>query len=75
MVMGHTVQHDGKVHSRCDGKAILIDVGISKAYGRHRAALEIIGDKVVAINNGERIEIKTTGKRWSSKLGVVREEL
>ncbi|KAI9289302.1 Metallo-dependent phosphatase-like protein [Umbelopsis sp. AD052] len=75
MVMGHTVQRDGKVHSRCDGKAILIDVGISKAYGRHRAALEIIGDKVVAINNGKRTEIKTTGKKWPSKLATLREEL
>ncbi|KAG2186220.1 hypothetical protein INT43_002658, partial [Umbelopsis isabellina] len=70
MVMGHTVQHDGKVHSRCDGKAILLDVGISKAYGRNRAALEIIGDKVVAINDGKRVEIVSTGKKYPSKLGM-----
>ena len=28
MVMGHTVQRDGMIHTRCGGKAVLIDIGI-----------------------------------------------
>ncbi|KAI7881013.1 Metallo-dependent phosphatase, partial [Lichtheimia hyalospora FSU 10163] len=49
MVMGHTVQRDGHIRTRCGGKAILIDIGISYVYGGHPGALEIQGDQVHAI--------------------------
>ncbi|KAI8813950.1 Metallo-dependent phosphatase-like protein [Cladochytrium replicatum] len=49
MVMGHTVQDDGRIGTRCGGRIVLIDVGISKAYGRHCAALEIVGDSLKAL--------------------------
>lgn len=49
MVVGHTVQRDGLIHTRCDGKLVLIDIGISKVYGRHRGALEIRGNDVFAV--------------------------
>ncbi|KAI7870949.1 Metallo-dependent phosphatase-like protein [Spinellus fusiger] len=49
MVVGHTVQRNGRIHTRCQGKVILIDIGISFVYGGHRGALEIIGDQVTAL--------------------------
>lgn len=49
MVVGHTVQHDGAIHTRCGGKIILIDIGISKAYGGRKGALEIKGNKATAL--------------------------
>lgn len=49
MVIGHTVQHDGAIHTRCDGKVILIDIGISSAYGGRKGALEIVGNDVTAL--------------------------
>lgn len=33
MVVGHTIQRDFHVHSKCDGKIILGDTAISSAYG------------------------------------------
>ncbi|KAI9294190.1 Metallo-dependent phosphatase [Neoconidiobolus thromboides FSU 785] len=39
MVVGHTVQSNGKIRTRCEGRVILIDVGISAAYGGYQAAL------------------------------------
>ncbi|KAI8455468.1 Metallo-dependent phosphatase-like protein [Phakopsora pachyrhizi] len=41
LVMGHTPQFKG-ITSRCDGKILLIDTGISSAYGGPLSALEII---------------------------------
>jgi hypothetical protein len=49
IVVGHTVQHDGRVHTRCGGKIILIDIGISNAYGGRKGALEIRGNNVKAL--------------------------
>lgn len=40
MIMGHTVQFEG-ITSRCGGKILLIDTGISSAYGGPLTALEI----------------------------------
>ncbi|KAF9426109.1 hypothetical protein BGZ94_006940 [Podila epigama] len=43
LISGHTPQyHSGKILSICDGSYMVIDVGISKYYGGHLAALEII---------------------------------
>ncbi|KAI0244574.1 hypothetical protein L0F63_006749, partial [Massospora cicadina] len=49
MVMGHTFQEDGQIHTRCQGKVILIDVGISSHYGGHLAALELTSTSAKAI--------------------------
>lgn len=49
MVVGHTTQEDGKIHSRCDDRLWLIDTGISAHYGRHLSALEIKGDTVTPL--------------------------
>lgn len=54
MVMGHTVQRDGKIRTRCGGKAVLIDIGISHVYGGHFGALEIVGENLTAIYRGHR---------------------
>ncbi len=49
MVMGHTTNRDGKIQVRLNGKALLIDTGLSTHYGRHLSALELTGGKVNAI--------------------------
>ncbi|GAA96753.1 uncharacterized protein L969DRAFT_97102 [Mixia osmundae IAM 14324] len=41
LIMGHTPQFEG-IKSRCAGQVILIDTGISSAYGGALAALEIM---------------------------------
>lgn len=48
MVIGHTVSA-GVVIPKCGNRVYVIDVGISKVYGGHSAALEIIGDRVTAL--------------------------
>jgi len=49
MVVGHTTQGDGRVAERCGGRLWGIDTGISAHYGRHLAALEIVGQRVRAL--------------------------
>jgi hypothetical protein len=41
MVLGHTVQENGKITARCGGRILLIDVGISKYMKGNLAALEL----------------------------------
>jgi hypothetical protein len=41
MVLGHTPQRNGKIRTRCGGRIILIDVGISKYMLGNLAALEL----------------------------------
>jgi hypothetical protein len=43
MVIGHTVTGTGKIEVRIGGKVIMIDAGMTDAYGGHAAALEIDG--------------------------------
>ena len=49
MVMGHTTQRDGQIHSRCNGTLFAIDTGISRHYGEHPSALRLTGDTVEAL--------------------------
>ncbi|KAI0233398.1 hypothetical protein L0F63_003054, partial [Massospora cicadina] len=50
MVMGHTITNDNKIHSICNGQALLIDVGLSRVYGKgHSAALVLTNDHTLAI--------------------------
>ncbi|TPX30885.1 hypothetical protein SmJEL517_g05668 [Synchytrium microbalum] len=51
MVVGHTPQLAG-IKSRCRGRVVLIDVGISKAYGGRLSALELFADSAHAIYEG-----------------------
>jgi hypothetical protein len=44
MVLGHTVQETGKITARCNGRVLLIDVGISRAYYANLAALELTNE-------------------------------
>ncbi|KAJ3204926.1 hypothetical protein HDU67_009208 [Dinochytrium kinnereticum] len=48
MVMGHTPQLDGRILSRCNHMALIVDVGISSYYGGNCAALKIEGGRVTA---------------------------
>ncbi|TPX71483.1 hypothetical protein SpCBS45565_g01167 [Spizellomyces sp. 'palustris'] len=54
MVIGHTPQLSGEILSRCGNQVLVIDVGISSVYGGNRAALEIVGDRVVGVYEGRR---------------------
>ncbi|EST04942.1 Phosphoesterase domain protein [Kalmanozyma brasiliensis GHG001] len=60
LVMGHTPHMDGFV-TRCDNKVLLIDTGISRAYGGEQSALVIDFDLVPT--KGER----DGRKRWVEK--------
>lgn len=58
VVVGHTPQW-GNIVSRFDGRVFLIDTGMAYADitdGR-AAALEILGDRVAAIYEGERVQL------------------
>jgi hypothetical protein len=47
MVMGHSIQPNGKIASHCNGSIVLIDVQISRfgrANGGHCGVLEILPD-------------------------------
>ena len=68
MIMGHTVQRDGRIHTRCNGKIVLIDIGISHVYGGNFGALEIMGDELVAIYKDGR-------KRLVKRPALVHQEL
>jgi hypothetical protein len=59
MVVGHTAQLSGRILSKCDGRFIDIDVGISSVYGGHIAALEIYPDYVNALYPSGPVPIKS----------------
>ncbi|KAL1739079.1 Metallo-dependent phosphatase-like protein [Schizophyllum fasciatum] len=54
MIMGHTPDFHGIV-SRCGGKIIIIDTGISHAYGGALSALEVVYE-LVPVRKGEKEE-------------------
>ncbi|ORX42307.1 Metallo-dependent phosphatase [Piromyces finnis] len=45
MVVGHTVQRDGQIHTRCNNQLYFIDVGMSMAYQNTLAYLEFKKDE------------------------------
>jgi hypothetical protein len=57
MVVGHTPQLDGRVLSRCENRLFVIDVGISRVYGGHFAALSIRDGVVSALYKGSTVEL------------------
>ncbi|ORX69345.1 Metallo-dependent phosphatase [Anaeromyces robustus] len=42
MVIGHTVQDQGKINSKCNNRLILIDIGLSDYYGSYFGYLEFL---------------------------------
>ena len=49
MVVGHTTQSSGRILSRCGGRLLVIDIGISDHYGAHLGALELTNDDARAL--------------------------
>ena len=56
IVLGHTPQ-PGAVLSRFGGKVLLIDVGLSAAYGGNLACLAIEKGKLYALHRGEKLPL------------------
>jgi hypothetical protein len=57
IVIGHTPNLAG-ITALYDGRVIVIDTGISSAFGGVRSYLKIEGDKVTAYNNGTPMVIR-----------------
>lgn len=57
IVIAHSTTY-GPVDTRFGGRVILIDTGISKAYGGHQAYLIIEGEKLVAVHNGAALPLE-----------------
>lgn len=57
MVVGHTVQRTGHITTRCDGKLVLIDVGIADHYGGHLAAWEWVDGDTAALTPNGRVDL------------------
>lgn len=47
----------GTVMQRFNGRVIIIDVGLSQAYGKRLACLLIEGDSVYTIHRGNKLSI------------------
>ena len=47
MIIGHTVQESGQPSFRCDGKLILVDVGLSRFYGGGSEFVKILSNGTV----------------------------
>ena len=60
IVIGHTVT-PGTVITRHDGKVIMIDVGMSAAFGGPPAALVIEGGKPYTVHRGKKLELPLQG--------------
>ena len=56
IVIGHTPT-DGVVWPRMDGRVVMIDTGLSAAYGGHIGWLEVIGDGLFAGYRGGRLPL------------------
>jgi len=41
MIVGHTIQEDGQIHTKCNNQLYFIDVGMSIAYLNSLAYLEM----------------------------------
>jgi hypothetical protein len=52
MVVGHTVQ-EGGISSACDGRVWRIDVGMSRAFGGPIEVLQIAGDELTVLHEGD----------------------
>jgi hypothetical protein len=57
MVAGHTPTPGGAVTPRFDGRYIMIDVGLSQAFGSNRACLLVEGGKRYAVHRGKKVPL------------------
>lgn len=58
MVVGHTTRRDGHIEPRCGGKLLVIDIGISDAYGGHLGLVEIReGADAWSVSAAERADL------------------
>ena len=48
-VSGHSIPREARIMARFDGRAFLIDTGMSSVYKGRASALEIAGDRITAI--------------------------
>lgn len=60
IVIGHTPTA-GAVWPRFGGKVLMIDVGLSQAYGKRMACLIIENGKPYALHRGQRLELPKAG--------------
>jgi len=44
MVIGHTVQDQGKINTKCNNRLILIDIGLSSYYGNYFGYIEFLNE-------------------------------
>ncbi len=57
-ITGHTPQQNRNINTRFGGRVVLIDTGMLAVYYKGRpAALEIVGDTLTAIYEGERVPL------------------
>ena len=56
-VVGHTPTEDRRIHSRFGGRVVVIDTGMSPTYEGRPSALEIDGDRLMAIYEDGRIPV------------------
>lgn len=49
MVVGHTTRDDGRIQARCDGRLLVIDIGVADHYGAHLGALEFVAGDARAL--------------------------
>jgi hypothetical protein len=64
IVIGHTPTA-GAVLPRFGGKVLMIDVGLSKAYGRRLACLVIEDGKAFAIHRGTKLDLPEGSSKGS----------
>ncbi|KAJ3028544.1 hypothetical protein HDV00_010181 [Rhizophlyctis rosea] len=57
VAVGHTIQESGFILPRCQGRLLLIDLGISRALYGKMGALEIEQDDVYALYPGRRVKL------------------
>ena len=60
IVIGHTVT-DGTIMPRFGGKVLMIDVGMSLAYGSRQACLILEGGKAYSLHRGRKLAIPVEG--------------
>ena len=67
IVIGHTPTA-GTVIPRFGGRVLIIDVGLSAAYGRRLACLMVEGGKFYCLHRGEKLAIPDGLGFWLARL-------
>jgi hypothetical protein len=75
VVVGHTTEKDGRVHTRFGGRVVMIDVGMVPELGGHLAALEVGADGAMTViypAGREPLERKAAGIPQNAGPGAAR---